>query len=1043
MLGYIAGFIISLIAAGIISVPSDKELQYAFKKAKNYDELAKIYEDSLNKKSDLAVEGDYVKLLLHINDKKAEQKATAYLAKKADVNIMQKLCDYYVLRKEPQKCEHWLTKAYEVTKDDGFIAKKIDLGFTFEKFSLNKQIIISELKIAATKNRSSAALEKAAGYFAFKKDYESYAATLEIAFLATKNPSYSKKLIDVYSFVGKKERQKNELTRYYELTKDYSVLTDLYGVGEQNYAIAELEKNLSNLQKEEIALLKNIYLWSGANDKYYDFIKRYFKLGELEESDLSAFVSIAALKGDTAAIKDGYGELFRRSKNAKYLLEAAELTEYAGKPELSIPYYESHYAATKDSKSADRLIAIAYALGDYAKIDKYEKQKSFDEKNITAVKALLINKARDGKESQALADAKEYISLDKSVASFELYALLASMSGFEAEAKKTLRTLPAAALNKESLYAFVASPMDDIEDAAYLKRYYDETNDTAALKRAGEFGIGNGGVFAFALLERFLGELNPKNLFKYLDSIPSLPRQKAVAELVERTSDSDILNSIGSYYLSNEDVVGAKNAFLKTLTLDRKNLLALEFMGKIESWNNNPKKALEYFLEYDALSPLNPVVCYYLAELYKILEKPSYSGKYYKVAIEKLNRKDKEQNTMYIKSVAALRSPEFVKKEFGELIKTADNNEIYSDYIESLYHAKKYDMLNQEFKEFEKLEQKSVRLQKLYAYTMTNLGRYKEALAAIEGAQKILDAKKERDASIFFDKGYIYEKMDEPLNALTSYNRGLRLDPNNQNAIEAKSALRSRLSGHLGASYAMQGELPTKAIAVSMPAENVRVGVAAQTYYNKTQGYATLEDVESKKYLLGVGSGYAQAKYTIDAGAIGKYTLDASLNKIKDYKEAIIESLSYREYGVLAHKKISPEFLFSGYYYLRDYIFDGSVMAKASLADATLLYEPKEKLVFFYKYYAQKIKKRYTSASALTLSDYRSDTLGAYRVYDVSSRLSITAGANLVAANDRAEFFGSLGVDIADILHIGYASGRDNFSGELQKIFELSVKYKY
>ena len=45
MIGYIAAFLAALVTAGIVSVPTDKELKYAFEKANTHDELVKIYED--------------------------------------------------------------------------------------------------------------------------------------------------------------------------------------------------------------------------------------------------------------------------------------------------------------------------------------------------------------------------------------------------------------------------------------------------------------------------------------------------------------------------------------------------------------------------------------------------------------------------------------------------------------------------------------------------------------------------------------------------------------------------------------------------------------------------------------------------------------------------------------------------------------------------------------------------------------------------------------------------------------------------------------
>lgn len=1042
MIGYIAGFVLSLVTAGIVSLPTDKELKYTFGKASNYEELAKIYEDTLNKKSDLTMEKDYVKLLLFIKDKKAEQKAEAYLQKIFDLEIAERLIGLLFYAKKPQKCEYWLSKAFEITKNEKYILKKLELGFAFQKFVLDKRSFIAEIKTVATQ-KNQRILEKATGYFASKKDYEAYIAIIEIAFALTKNPDYSKKLADAYGFVGSAQKQKKELARYFELTKDFAVLGALYGMGETEYAKTALETNIATLPKSELILLKNIYLWNNDEDNYYTLIKSHFLLSELEAQEIHLFATIAISKGDIRSAKTVFDALIAKEKTAAIAIEAAETMEYAGKPEEALAYYDIGYKLSRNPQIADRLIAMAYAIGELGKGLMYEKQKAFNEKNVTALKNLVFKKASSGDESGAFADVKEYLAIDEKTESIELYATVSAMLGFDEQAKKALLKLPPHSLKKESLYVFVNSALKTEEEIGYLKRYYQESNDTAALKRVGEFAATKSSSYLLAIFESFLGAPTQKNTPLFLEYTPIALRGALSDEMEKKTKDEALLNALGLYWLANENVAKAKTLFIKTLSLDRKNLIALEYTAKIESWNNNPQKALEYFLEYDAISPQNPEISYYIAELYKILQKPTHSTKYYHIAVNGLNRSDAAQNVMYIKSVAALRSVEFVKNEFEKVAKASGDTQLYADYIESLYHAKKYDILNSEFKDFEQKSVKNVRLQKLYAYTMIDLGRYKDALTALDGAQKILDTKKERDASISFDRGYLYEKMNEPINAITAYNIGLRIDPSNKNAIEAKSALLKRVAGYAETGYSVQGDIPIKTVGVSIPIESIRVGAAFQDYYGHKMLYATIEDIERKKFFAGAGNSYLHARYTLDAGIIGVITAEAKSQKSREYKEAIKKSLGYQSYGFYLDKKFSQEFSFSSYYQLRDYVLDGSLAAKASLYDIGLQYRLRDKLVLFYRHYAHNIKSRFVDPSVFSFDNYTSDDIGVYTAYDFSHRLAMSLSGGVSLVNDKAQPFASLGVTLADMLTLGISGSRDTFTGELQKLFEVSLRYKY
>lgn len=1043
MIGYIAAFLAALVTAGIVSVPTDKELKYAFEKANTHDELVKIYEDSLKRKYDKDVERDYVKLLLHAKAQNAPHKAREYLKKYKDPEIMERFSDYYKQTKEPQKSEYWLIKGYEVTKDERFIEQRLSLGYMFEPFSIDCKQLSADIKSQKQLLQNKKLTEKALGYFAYKKDFASYISTANAAYEATKDASYIQKLVDIYGYTQNQKEQKKWLKLSFDATKDYKILYTLYGMGEREYAASNLEKNIANLPDDGVSLLKNIYLWSSKNDKYYEFIKKNLPLSKLTEIDLPILAKIAAEKGDIKTAADCYDELVSKTKEPKYLLDAAELMEYAGRPELSIKYYEKHYAATKNIESVERLAAVSYGLGDREGGLRYERQKVFDEKNTTAIKAFIKKEAADGFDTQALKDASTYRQITDSVESAEFFADIAAAGGDIKSAKQALKTQKPNLLSKEALSIFAGTKIEDMEDIPYLKTYYDATKDPSILTSVADFGLQNGRGYAFALLERFLGTMNGKNLRFFLDSLPIRSRKEAIESLIAESAEAEILNAIGSYALMGEDTVSAKKAFHKTLSIDRKNLTALEFAAKIESWNNNPQKALEYFLEYDGISGENPEIAYYIAELYKILQKPTYSPKYYKTAIKGLNRDDPLQNTMYLKSVSAIRSPSFVKDEFEKAVLLDDTDGLYGDYIEALYHAKKYETIEKKRLEGKNKDKRGVRILKLYAYTAVELERYKEALEFLDEARAGLERQNKQDPSIFFDYGYVYEKMDEPLLALISYNKGLRLDPNNQNGIEAKTALRNRLAGYISMGYTFFGDIPSKELKLSMPLDSVRITGSALEYYNKFQNTVNIEDLEQKRFLIGIGNGYQALKLYITPQKSAKISLEYSQNYNKDYKDAVIEALKQTDYGLRVSKEIVKNIGFEGYYFLRDYIWQNQNIATATLSDMVFRYEPLEKLSIFYENYIQNIKKQDEGVSPLGFGNYRSDTLGVIRSYDINTRLSVSAGLNLVRANEKTEWFPNIALDYNDFFHIGYSTGRDNFSGDVQKMFELTVKYKY
>ena len=1043
MIGYIAAFLAALVTAGIVSIPTDKELKYAFEKANTHDELEKIYEDSLKRKYDKNVEKDYIKLLLHAKRVDAPQKTRDYLKKHKDTEIMERFSDYYIRTKEPTKAEYWLIKAYEATRDGRFLDKRISLSYMFDGFSIDTKRLSADLKGSPQLFKNKNLTDKILGYLSYKKDFDGYAAAANAAYEATKEPSYIQKLVDIHGYTQNLKEQKKWLKLSYETTKDYKTLYTLYGMGEKEYAASNLEKNIENLPDDGVALLKNIYLWSSKNDRYYEFIKKNIPIQKLSDVDLPILAKIGAEKGDIEIAIGCYEELISRTKNDKYLLDAAELMEYAGKPELSIKYYERHYAKTKAVESIERLSELSYALGDREGGRKYQRQKVFDEKNTTAVREFITKEAADGFEAEALKDAALYKDMTKSVEAVEFFAEIAAIGNDTKAAKSALKTKNPNLLSNKALSIFVGAKIEDMDEIPYLKKYYDTTKDTAILTSVADFGLKNGRVYAFALLERFLGSIDGKNIRFFLDALPLATRKEAIGSLIAESSEPDILNGVGSYALMSEDTVLAKKAFSKTLGIERKNLTALEFSGKIESWNNNPAKAIEYFLEYDGINGENPEIAYYIAELYKILQKPTYSPKYYKTALKSLNRDDMLQNTMYLKSVSAIRSPAFVEKEFEALLAIDDTDGLYGDYIEALYHAKRFETIEKKRLQTENQNKKSVRILKLYAYTATELERYKEALGYLDEANKLLERQKKQDPSIFFDYGYVYERMGEPLQALISYNKGLRLDPNNQNGIEAKTGLRNRLAGYASLGYSFFGEIPSKELKISVPINGIRITGSTLNFYNKFQNTVVVEDLEQNRFFVGLGGGYEALKLHIGSQKTAKAALEYSQNYNKDYKDAVIEGLKQTEYGTRISKEITKNIQFEGYYFLREYIWQNQNIATATLTDIVFRYEPLDRLSIFYENYIQNIKKQDEGVSPLGFGNYRSNTVGIVKSYDINTRLSVSAGLNLVRANEKTEWFPNVTMEYDDVFRVGYSTGRDNFSGEIQKMFELTVKYKY
>ena len=67
---------------------------------------------------------------------------------------------------------------------------------------------------------------------------------------------------------------------------------------------------------------------------------------------------------------------------------------------------------------------------------------------------------------------------------------------------------------------------------------------------------------------------------------------------IKTSLDVGLLNALGKYLMSNNQLQKAREAFLAALSLDENDMVAIKNLGKLELWSSNLKSSKEYFAKY-------------------------------------------------------------------------------------------------------------------------------------------------------------------------------------------------------------------------------------------------------------------------------------------------------------------------------------------------------------------------------------------------------------------------------------------------------------
>ena len=925
---YIFIIIISFLA--FIFFPQNTELIYVYQKAGDYKSLSKIYKRTLKRQYSKDIHKKYINTLMKLNSPLLAKEAVKYIKRYHDIKLLNKVINYTLSKKDYKNYTELLNQGFLLTGKVKYLQKLIDfysfkhkrkeLIFTLKKaynFTKNQKFLYALYNLGEKKfviniflqnidNLSSKEINLVKAFYLENKDYNNYLNFLDSLYSKTKNFSYLIEKMNLLSFLHRQKELIATLKKLYKLTKNIKYLDTIYALGDKKFTISEYEKNIKNLNREQLSQLYKYYLWNGKFKKVISLIKNYIGFDNLTLEEEKEYVGLLTYYAKDKELINFYKKKYSTTHKIKFLIKLADAYDYYGYPQKAAKVYFKIFTLTHREKYIDKIISIYLALGDYNNFLKYSliKLKNFySDKLLKETVSLLINL---NKFDKAVKLTEKYIN--RSPELFHFLATLYFSINAPQKALNLLLKYPPEKLTKSELSFVATSKKISPELFPYLISYYKITKEKYFIDRILKFYAEKGAFYKYnRLFKRFYGKIDEKNYLKYFELIPDRFKKFKIDEakrLIIASFNIKLINNLSMYLMGENEQIASMKGFKKVLFFDKNNLTALEQLGKIYYWQKNFSKALKIFLKYNHLNPYNPIINFYIGDI--LYNKKFYkkAKKYFNFVVKNIKKDSLENRMIYLKAYVYLHGINDVINEYREVVKESGyNRDVYADFIDALYFSHRYDLLEKEYKKFKKMGEKYtkfIRLLRLFAAYYIDIGEFKKAKMLLDKALAIIKKYKIKNSAIYADYGYLYYSESNRVKALKYYQKAHKVNPKNRDISYTIDELKDFLHRNITISTSVKNRVHAKRVTLNIPVNNKYwLGVSYNQYDNKkTEIYFKFQDINKTKYLFEFGKNY----FNVNLGHFYKFFLKKALYTA--YEDAIKESMKEIKIGFSMEKNL-------------------------------------------------------------------------------------------------------------------------------------------
>ncbi|MCO4781650.1 MAG: hypothetical protein KC646_04950 [Candidatus Cloacimonetes bacterium] len=713
--------------------------------------------------------------------------------------------------------------------------------------------------------------------FERKHVYASQAELLEIGYEVTRDTKYLILQKNLYSFLGWSTKLIKVLRQLYEDTLTTSILNDLFGLKDKQYAIDQLYKRRKTLALDDLFMLRNFLSWTGQIKIAYQITKEFITVERLNKSDREMHLNRAIYYSDDLQVIKIYTMKYREAEKLEDLMKKAYYQEYYGFVEDSLSTYELIYRINPDLEILDRLVSnsryinyvevyrkyrflFALLSNDYSLFNEDINQLLQESKFKLAIKRCdaFINSLLERIKTEPSQDNLYHLNQ-----SYQLLYVSLHESGQIETLLNLLKSKPKAMLTPTEL-AYICDLQEiNRQNIEYFVLYYTRSKFEYIQDLVMNYTLKNDPTpTSYKLYGQFRGKMSWTNLYDYFKYYKDYPKKykTELIRLIDIEKEPKLLVLIAQRLQELTQMTLAKKAFQKALVISPYSKVALKQLGLLFYNSGDLQRAKFYFERYYSVDKKDLLVNFNLADT--LDSNSSLKPKLYQSIIELADMTKYDDKVLALRSKARLKLTEEAYELYVSMINQyGRKHEIFVDYLDFLLSNRRYEDLKNEVELMDIPALKNQRIIQIVGAHYSYIKDYKQALDLYLKAESILDKKDLKDSYLYSDIAYVYELIGVEKQALIYYRKSLKLR-NDLLLQEVAFQLETKISDTVELSYNVRNDVTEKRLQLKNRNGDFEMKFNYSKVEQQTQYY--LEVFHDKR--LPIGAVLGNLDYNIYAG---------------------------------------------------------------------------------------------------------------------------------------------------------------------------------
>ena len=497
---------------------------------------------------------------------------------------------------------------------------------------------------------------------------------LETAYIDFSKLDDLKEIISLASFTSQLDIQIKYLRKLYKITDDHTMLFTLFSLNDTKYALERLvilAKEGKLTQEEYLKTIEYLIFDKQLKTAYTLYEAKDFAYLNIQAKE-DTYIYLLETQQDFQGIQDLYKYLYDTTKKDIYYTKYTESLIFEGQIEEFLKLAKARYKSRKDSATLDKLIQYNFLNDELEEYLKYLGEKTIANKDVKTAESIIASYIDLNSIEKLQAFLKEINAISDEFDAFKALSIQTLVYlELYAEAEEILLQYPPEDLTASVVYAVFQRKINE-KSLPYFMHVLKRSKDQVTKSKLFRYRYKTLRLFTDETYAYFGRPTTFNKLFQYIEHFPKKDQDKNLIKFANASNDAIFISDIGKHFLLNNDFKTAKRLFQKSLTQSSDDLVALKSMGILNTWENNPEEAIDYFNQYTQFIKNDAEINYYLAEIYYGQKKKTLYTQQYQLVLEKLAPDTLAHELMILRAQARLDDPMNFQDELTAIIEKSE-----------------------------------------------------------------------------------------------------------------------------------------------------------------------------------------------------------------------------------------------------------------------------------------------------------------------------------------------------------------------------------